>query len=1013
MGVLNYLKPGTKKGKKAEDEKAIAHTAVTTAAPSGMTTPGGMFGDLPSPGFATPRSPNFSGTSTPIPYGAQTPGGTNNAAADLKCEVIATYIYQKAHAKRWISQTAEDEGVIVKKTRDRYTAWPPELAERDDGIFAAISQLNVRVAMTINTSVINILVGNATTNSIVLCSGLRVQVIPDITYLPSCQKHQSAAFIADRALLVVWDDDSRNILKRAEKMESQLLETIWQEEEVRDEKKGATTSTMSISEVSSFDEADQTEAGTPKSRPIMLLNPIGVALTLCLIIITTGLGWRNLGIEIASDQSYTRLALLAVWPIQIWASLFFFQCIVCNLLQLFGPVSQMKANTKFYSGLPPKRLHKNVLPHVTIQMPVYKEGLVGVIEPTIKSIKAAISTYEMQGGTANIFINDDGMQLISEDEAAARQDFYDEHNIGWVARPKHNPKPAEGEEAFIRAGKFKKASNMNYAMWVSTRIEDKMNSYPKGEGWTPADEALLYAKFLTEVCEEDEGRTWADGNVRIGDYILIIDSDTRVPTDCFLDAVSEMDQSPQVGILQFSSGVMNVTDSFFETAITFFTNLIYTQIKYAVANGDVAPFVGHNAILRWSAVQDIVYDCPIDKREKWWSEATVSEDFDMALRLQAESYIVRLGAYYGDGFKEGVSLTVYDELARWEKYAYGCSELIFWPFKDWFRHGPFTPLFRKFIASPMPLGSKFTIMAYIGTYYAIGAAYWLTLLNYFLVGWFNGALDHYYLNSFAIFFAIIIIFNGLGNLALGVVRYRTGEKALLPALWECFKWIPVLAIFIGGLSLHVSQAILSHLFSIDMQWGATSKEATDTTFFDEIPMVLRKFKYTFIINILVIAMMAVLHSNAVPWEWQIDLFIAIGPMSFSVAWHMLLPIVLNPVSLFEALYVFNQFLTRTHSLSCFSPGEHAGTIVLPLARFFISHYRETGRARCDREASLGLPMPDHHARLSSSKPTRHCKPTRYFASHYILGFSHHFRAISNTLCTYSSIIPFRRLGWIS
>ena len=46
MGVLNYLKPATKKGKKAEDEKAIAHTATTTAAPSGMTTPGGMFGDL-------------------------------------------------------------------------------------------------------------------------------------------------------------------------------------------------------------------------------------------------------------------------------------------------------------------------------------------------------------------------------------------------------------------------------------------------------------------------------------------------------------------------------------------------------------------------------------------------------------------------------------------------------------------------------------------------------------------------------------------------------------------------------------------------------------------------------------------------------------------------------------------------------------------------------------------------------------------------------------------------------
>lgn len=40
-------------------------------------------------------------------------------------------------------------------------------------------------------------------------------------------------------------------------------------------------------------------------------------------------------------------------------------------------------------------------------------------------------------------------------------DFYDENNIGWVARPKHNPNPAEGEEAFVRRGKFKKASNMS------------------------------------------------------------------------------------------------------------------------------------------------------------------------------------------------------------------------------------------------------------------------------------------------------------------------------------------------------------------------------------------------------------------------------------------------------------------------------------------------------------------------------------------------------------------------
>jgi hypothetical protein len=51
----------------------------------------------------------------------------------------------------------------------------------------------------------------------------------------------------------------------------------------------------------------------------------------------------------------------------------------------------------------------------------------------------------------------------------------------------------------------------------------------------------------------------------------------------------------------------------------------------------------------------------------FWSEETVSEDFAMALKLQATGNIVRLATYHNDQFKEGVSLTIYDELARWEK----------------------------------------------------------------------------------------------------------------------------------------------------------------------------------------------------------------------------------------------------------------------------------------------------------------------------------------------------------
>lgn len=117
-----------------------------------------------------------------------------------------------------------------------------------------------------------------------------------------------------------------------------------------------------------------------------------------------------------------------------------------------------------------------------------------------------------------------------------------------------------------------------------------------------------------------------------------------------------MEISPEVGILQFASGVMQVSWNYFENGITFFTNLVYTAIRFGVANGDVAPFVGHNAVLRWSALQDVVFE--EDGDIKFWSESHVSEDFDMALRLQIKGYITRLAAWANGGFEEGVSLTV-------------------------------------------------------------------------------------------------------------------------------------------------------------------------------------------------------------------------------------------------------------------------------------------------------------------------------------------------------------------
>ncbi|KAF2084273.1 hypothetical protein K490DRAFT_75932 [Saccharata proteae CBS 121410] len=810
---------------------------------------------------------------------------------DIKCDVMVSWLHSQQEERLWTAGEFE-EGVVLKKSRGQYVCSPPDLAEESAGFLRAVETLNVRVAMTVNTRVIKILLHNNSLPYVEIQKGLRVQVLPDMSHLPRCQKHQFAAFIADRGILVVWDDKPKALLERASHIEKALMEMIWKNESAYPEEGEKKEPLYEEREVEGVDPESLDDE---KPRRIMLIQPLLTACTCVLTMVALGSGWRNVAMEVQVDKSYIRLAFVLVILPQIWLALFFFQALVGNVAQIIGPIGQVNTNTRYYSGIAPRRLNRDngELPHVTIQCPVYKEGLHSVIEPTIRSLKAAISTYEMQGGTANIFVNDDGMQLISEEDARQRQDFYDEHNIGWVARPKHNPKPEDGEEVFLRRGKFKKASNMNYALWVSNRVEEKLLERERPATWSQEDEANAYKNALTEIVADDEGRTWADGNIRVGDYILLIDSDTRVPTDCFLDAVSEMEKNPEVGILQYSSGVMNVTNSFFENGITYFTNLIYTQIRYAVANGDVAPFVGHNAILRWSAVQNIAYDCPDDGREKYWSEATVSEDFDMALRLQTVGYVVRLGSYTGAGYKEGVSLTVYDELARWEKYAYGCSELIFHPFRYWPTRGPFTKLFRNFITSPMPLPSKITIMAYIGTYYAIGSAWCLTLANYFICGWFLGYYDHYYIDSFKIYFSIIVIFSGLGNLALGILRYRTEEKSLLPAFIECFKWVPLLSLFLGGISLHVSQALLCHLFGVDMSWGATAKEVENVTFFEEIPRVLNRFKWTFV-WCLACVVMIVCGVYVFPPLWRVDTFVAIYPLATVVACHLFLPIVLNP-----------------------------------------------------------------------------------------------------------------------
>ncbi|KAK9324902.1 glycosyl transferase family group 2-domain-containing protein [Lipomyces orientalis] len=821
-------------------------------------------------------------------------GGLDPSALD-KYDIMCQYLYKACRQKHWLVTLPSADAtpcVALRVSLDddldekdwlEYRVFPPE--HNTTHVLAEyVAGLNVEVCVRLSYPVINVLLSYLPPDavSVPLSENTRIQVLESLSDLPRARKYQYAAFVKSEGCLLVWADDVRQLLSLATLLENRMMELVWT---VPDLEEHLTEPTAMFSEK----DADLEKGDLPR-RPFVMLQAIAVGFAILLLMAFIGLMFRIIAREIKADGKYLRLlVILYIPPFSLFCA-FFTIVIAGTLMQLLGPVAQMYTNSSTFSAVKPPRLSasKVQLPHVTIQCPVYKESLEGVIHPTMQSLLTAITTYELQGGSANIFVNDDGMQLIPENEAQQRREYYAEHLIGYVARPPH------GKDGFQRRGRFKKASNMNYCLDISNRVEEHLQAVERHDKWTDREETEAYEKAFASVIEEEKGACWAAGDIRIGDIILIVDSDTRIPEDCFLDAASEFYHSPEVAILQEKSGVMMVVHNYWEELIAWFTRLIYFAIQYATSGGDAAAFVGHNAFLRWSAVQEIAYKDETDNgRIKYWSEEHVSEDFEMSLKLQTKGYIVRLITYHDDKFQEGVSLTVYDELTRWQKYAYGCSELVFHPVRKWYTGKIFTPLFSRFLWSGMKPFAKFTIIAYIGTYYAIAASLILTFLNYIIIGWFDFEVDQFYLSSFNNLIALIFVFSGACPVANALVRYRINESTFWHALLENYKWGVLMTVFLGGLSWHLNLALLSHMFGINMQWGATAKELETSNFFKEFPKIVKGFRSMYVTLIVLMAGMIVL-AYAVPWNWRITGVYSTLPLGWNIASHFLSPIVLNP-----------------------------------------------------------------------------------------------------------------------
>jgi len=392
-------------------------------------------------------------------------------------DALLHYIFKRTQEEAWFKPSEENvsAGVCLRVSTGVFRVFPYEnhyLAPFEE----AVRSLNPVVAVKIRSAAVHTVLSRVpeTVDFVQLDAYTQIQVLETMAHLPTADKEQQGAFIRDERVLITWTDDLDHIVPLCKEFEDKLIKLVWRSRAParsslsastvpQSETSSATGSAINLGEkappMEAVDEKaeealadrDLPELEKGKSdRPQRLFAPVYGGLAAALSMFYCGNGAMILAEEVLLDGNYIRLALLVTLPFLFCVSLFFSQSIVQNITMVIGPVAQYHENSKYYSAIPcpPNKEVDLKLPHVTIEMPVYKESLSETIAPSVYSLKKAMQTYARQGGSSSIFIHDDGLQLISPEERLARTTFYGDHNIGFVARPAHDNAP----DGFKRSG---------------------------------------------------------------------------------------------------------------------------------------------------------------------------------------------------------------------------------------------------------------------------------------------------------------------------------------------------------------------------------------------------------------------------------------------------------------------------------------------------------------------------------------------------------------------------------
>lgn len=175
--------------------------------------------------------------------------------------------------------------------------------------------------------------------------------------------------------------------------------------------------------------------------------------------------------------------LIIFLPFSVVTLMFPINYCVNNVISLFASGKWCRQNSKYYWIIPEPDLEQ--YPDITIQIPIYKEDFYQVILPTLSS--AILTRYEYKG-KCNIVVLDDGYAFQSAELQDLKMTYYHNLKIAMIARPQ-SP----------RLGKFKKASNLNN-----------------------------HFRLVCETPVQRDSNQIILGDYSIGEYIVLIDSDSRI-----------------------------------------------------------------------------------------------------------------------------------------------------------------------------------------------------------------------------------------------------------------------------------------------------------------------------------------------------------------------------------------------------------------------------------------------------------------------------------------------------